>query len=70
MSVITLRMEDSILSKIDTKVRQYHQKRSDFIRDAIMSKLEDLEDLEAFEDTKNDKLYTLSEVRQHLGLAD
>lgn len=70
MAVVTLRMDESILSQLDAKVKQYHHKRSDFIREAIMAKLEDLEDLESFDKTKNDKMYRLDEVRKNLGLAN
>lgn len=70
MSITTFRVEDSLLAKLNAKIKQYHQKRSDFIRDAILAKLEDIEDLEAFEETKNDKVYSLEEVKKDLGLAD
>jgi metal-responsive CopG/Arc/MetJ family transcriptional regulator len=70
VTIISIRVDDFIIATIDKKVKQHHLKRSDFIRDAILSKLEDLEDLEAFEKTKNDKLYSLDEVRKNLGLED
>jgi metal-responsive CopG/Arc/MetJ family transcriptional regulator len=70
MNVVTFRVEDGLLAKLNTVLKQYHQKRSDFIRDAILAKLEDMEDLEAFEETKNDKIYSLDEVKKHLGLAN
>lgn len=71
MSIVTVRMEDDILARIDKRIKQYpHKKRSDFIREAIIARLEDIEDLDAFEETKNDKTYTLAEVRKHLGVAN
>jgi metal-responsive CopG/Arc/MetJ family transcriptional regulator len=60
MNVVTFRVEDGLLAKLNTVLKQYHQKRSDFIRDAILAKLEDMEDLEAFEETKNDKITHLN----------
>ena len=70
MSVITVRLDESLLSRLNSKIAKYHQKKSDFIRDAILAKLEDIEDLESFENTKNDQIYSLNEAKKHLGLAD
>ena len=46
MNIVTLKIDDGLLLKIDNKVKQYHNTRSEFIREAILSKLEDLEDIE------------------------
>jgi metal-responsive CopG/Arc/MetJ family transcriptional regulator len=70
MNIVTLKIDDGLLLKIDNKVKQYHNTRSEFIREAILSKLEDLEDIEAFENTTNDKLYTIDDVRKNLELAN
>jgi metal-responsive CopG/Arc/MetJ family transcriptional regulator len=70
MSIITVRLDESLLSRLNAKIAKYHQKKSDFIREAILSKLEDIEDLESFELSKNDQIYSLSEVKKNLGLAD
>lgn len=70
MNVVTFRVEDKLFSKLNIILKRYNQKRSNFIRDAILSKLEDLEDLESFKETENDKIYTLEEVKKHLDLAN
>lgn len=68
MNIVTLKIDDNLLLEIDSKAEQYHNTRSEFIREAILSKLEDLEDIEAFENTINDKLYTIDDVRKNLEL--
>jgi len=44
--------------------------KNDFIREDILLHLEDVYDIEAFERTKNDKTFTLKEVKHELGLED
>lgn len=49
-------------------IKSHHLKKSDFIREAVIRYLEDMSDIEAFERTKNDKIYSLEEVKRGLGL--
>jgi metal-responsive CopG/Arc/MetJ family transcriptional regulator len=70
MGVITVRLDESLLIRLNSKIAKYQQKKSDFIREAILAKLEDIEDLESFENTKDDQIYSLIEAKKQLGLAD
>ncbi len=48
MDVISLKMEEGIIQEIDKKLKEYrYSTRTEFIRDAIREKLNDLEKEEA-----------------------
>jgi Arc/MetJ-type ribon-helix-helix transcriptional regulator len=68
--VNTFKLEKSLNAKMADYIEEHHMSKSDFIRKAIVNYLEDLQDLGAFERTRNDKVYSLAEVERELGLAD
>lgn len=68
--VNSFKAEKWLSDAITKYVKAHHITKSDFIRNAIIKYLETLSDLEAFEHTKNDKIYTLEEVKCELGLED
>lgn len=62
MEAISLKLEGSILTEIDKKLARYrYSTRTEFIRDAIRSKLSDLEKRELLKEI--DRLYGASKRR-------
>ena len=66
----TFKIEKSLHDQVSDYAKEHHMSKSDFIRQAITNYLEDLHDGGAFERTKHDKVYTLAQVEQDLGLAN
>jgi hypothetical protein len=60
-------MEDEF-SLLKSRLQAYYITENDFVENATIEHLETLSDLEAFERTKNDKIYNLEEVKRELWL--
>ena len=68
--VNTFKLEKSLNDQLSTYAKEHHVSKSDLIRQAIIDRLNDLDDLAAFERTKGDRIYSLKEVEEKLSLAD
>ena len=66
----TFKLEKSLNQKMLRCAKTHRISKSEFIRQAIIDHVQDLLDLDAFEHTKNDSIYSLKAVEKAIGMED
>ena len=69
---LSVRLPEGADAILDTLVKDLHISKAKFIRNAIIEKIEDALDIKAIEEVlaRNEKTYSMDEVKRELGLAD
>jgi predicted DNA-binding protein len=69
---LSIRLPEGADAILDSLVKSLHISKGQFVRNAVIEKIEDVLDIKAIEDvlSRNEKTYTLDEVRRELGLDD
>ena len=69
---LSIRLPEGADAILDALVKDLQISKGKFMRDAILEKIEDALDIKSIEEvlSKNEKTYTMEEVKHELGLAD
>lgn len=69
---LSIRLPEGADAILNNLVKSLHITKGQFIRNAIIEKIEDALDIKAIEDvlSRNEKTYSLEEVKRELGLDD
>ena len=69
---LSIRLPDSANKLLDGIISKLHITKSQFLRNAVIAKIEDELDIQAIEDvlSLNEKTYSFDEVKREFGLED
>lgn len=69
---LSIRLPEGADAILDSLVKSLHITKGQFVRNAVIEKIEDALDIKAIEDvlSRNEKTYSLDEVKRELGLDD
>jgi predicted DNA-binding protein len=69
---LSIRLPEGADMILDNLVKRLHITKGQFVRNAVIEKIEDALDIKAIEDVlaRNEKTYSLDEVKRELGLDD
>lgn len=76
MPTVSIRLDEKTNKRLEVLAAKTGRTKTFYVREAVLSKIEDLEDLHAAEQaildlrSGRDQVYTLKEVERRLGLAD
>jgi len=69
---LSIRLPEGADTILDNIVKKLHITKGQFLRNAVIEKIEDELDIQSIEEVlvRNEKTYTLNEVKRELGLED
>jgi len=69
---LSIRLPEGADAILDNLVKRLNITKGQFVRNAVIEKIEDALDIKAIEDvlSRNEKTYSLDEVKRELGLGD
>lgn len=69
---LSIRLPEGADAILDNLVKRLNITKGQFVRNAVIEKIEDALDIQAIEDvlSRNEKTYSLDEVKRELGLGD